>query len=135
MNRKPHLVVAVAYDNLCTFEFGCTVEVFALNRPELDVPWYRFAVCSAERKPLKAMGGIQFHAPHSLSILDRADTIVIPGWRDADELPPAPLLRKIQSAYRRGTRLCSICSGVFVLAAAGILDGRKVTTHWRYAEK
>jgi AraC family transcriptional activator FtrA len=132
---KSHLVVALAYDRLCTFEFGCVVELFALQRPELGVPWYRFAVCSAERKALRAAGGIKVSAPHSLRILERADTIVIPGWRDADEQPPADLLRKLHAAYERGARLCSICSGVFVLAAAGVLDGKTVTTHWRYAER
>lgn len=132
---KPHLVVAVAYDRLCTFEFGCVVELFALPRPELGVPWYRFAVCSAERKALRAAGGIKVSAPHSLKILERADTIIIPGWRDADELPPPQLLRRIRAAHDRGARVCSICSGVFVLAAAGVLDGRSVTTHWRYAQR
>jgi len=135
MQKKTHLVVAVAYENLCTFEFGCTVELFALNRPELNVPWYEFAVCSAERRPITAMGGIKLQTPHSLSILDRADTIVIPGWRDADETPSPLLIKKIEQAYARGARFCTICSGVFVLAAAGILDGRTVTTHWRYADK
>jgi AraC family transcriptional activator FtrA len=133
--KKPHLVVAVAYDRLCTFEFGCVVELFALPRPELGVPWYRFAVCSAERKALRAAGGIKVSAPHSLKILERADTIIIPGWRDADELPPPQLLRRIRAACDRGARVCSICSGVFVLAAAGVLDGRSVTTHWRYAQR
>lgn len=130
-----HLVVAVAYDRLCTFEFGCVVELFALPRPELGVQWYRFAVCAAEDGPIRAAGGITLAAPHTLKLLDRADTIVIPGWRDADEPPPEALLRKLRAAARRGARLCSICSGVFVLAAAGVLDGKTVTTHWRYAEK
>jgi len=129
-----HLVVAVAYDRLCTFEFGCVVEMFALQRPELEVPWYKFAVCSAERGRLRAAGGITVSAPHSLKILERADTIIVPGWRDADETPSPELVRKIRAAHERGARVCSICSGVFVLAAAGILDGRTVTTHWRYAE-
>ncbi|WP_323121320.1 transcriptional regulator FtrA [Burkholderia alba] len=130
-----HLVVALAYDRLCTFEFGCTVELFALPRPELGVDWYRFAVCASEPGPVRAAGGITVAAPYRLAMLDRADTIVIPGWRDADERPPEPLLRKIRAAHRRGARLCSICSGVFVLAAAGVLDGLTVTTHWRYAER
>ena len=132
---QSHLVVAVAYDRLCTFEFGCVVELFALPRPELEVPWYRFAVCAAEDGPIRAAGGITLCAPYTLKLLDRADTIVIPGWRDADEAPPEALLRKLRAAARRGARLCSICSGVFVLAAAGVLDGKTVTTHWRYAEK
>jgi AraC family transcriptional activator FtrA len=129
-----HRVVALAYDQLCTFEFGCVVEVFALPRPELDVPWYRFAVCAAEPGPIRAMGGITVVAPRSLRLLDTADTIIIPGWRNKDEAPPPALLRKLRAAYQRGARICSICSGVFVLAAAGLIDGRPVTTHWRYAE-
>jgi AraC family transcriptional regulator, transcriptional activator FtrA len=130
-----HLVAAVAYDRLCTFEFGCTVELFALPRPELDVPWYDFAVCAAERGPIRAAGGIAVHVSHSLQLLERADTIVIPGWRDADEDPPGELLRKLRQAYDRGARLCSICSGVFVLAATGVLAGKRATTHWKYVDR
>ncbi|AZP10672.1 transcriptional regulator FtrA [Undibacterium parvum] len=134
-DKDQHLVVALAYDQLCTFEFGCTVELFALDRPELGVNWYRFAVCAAESGVIRAAGGITVSAPYSLELLEQADTIVIPGWRDADELPPAALLEQIRAAYLRGARLCSICSGVFVLAAAGVLDGKRVTTHWRYAAR
>jgi AraC family transcriptional regulator, transcriptional activator FtrA len=130
-----HLVAAVAYDRLCTFEFGCTVELFALPRPELNVPWYDFAVCAAESGPIRATGGIAMQVEHSLRLLDRADTIVIPGWRDADEPPPAQLVRKLRQAAERGVRLASICSGVFVLAAAGVLAGKRATTHWKYAER
>jgi AraC family transcriptional activator FtrA len=130
-----HLVVALAYDRLCTFEFGCTVELFALERPELDVDWYAFAVCAVEPGPIRAAGGITISASHDLSLLERADTIVIPGWRDADEAPPDALLDRLRAAHARGARLCSICSGVFVLAAAGLLDGQRATTHWRYTEQ
>ena len=132
---KPQLVVVLAYDQLCTFEFGCTVELFALHRPELEVDWYEFAVCATEPGKLRAAGGITVEVPYDLSMLDQADTIIIPGWRNADEIPPLALLEKIRAAYQRGARICSICSGVFILAAAGILDGKTVTTHWRYAEK
>jgi len=129
------LVVAVAYDRLCTFEFSCAVELFSLERPELQVNWYRFAVCAAEPGKLRAAGGITIEAPYTLRLLDKADVIIIPGWRDVDELPSPQLIKKIQNAYARGARFCTICSGVFVLAAAGILDGKSVTTHWRYADK
>ena len=132
---KKHLVVALAYDRLCTFEFGCTVELFALERPELEVDWYEFAVCAIEPGPIRAAGGIVVQADYAPELIARADTIVIPGWRDADEEPPAALLEQIRAAHRRGARLCSICSGVFVLAAAGVLDGQRATTHWRYADK
>jgi AraC family transcriptional activator FtrA len=132
---KKHLVVALAYDRLCTFEFGCTVELFALERPELDVDWYDFAVCAVEQGPIRAAGGITVQAPYAPELLALADTIIIPGWRDADELPPPQLLDWLRAAHARGVRLCSICSGVFVLAAAGLLDGQRATTHWRYAER
>jgi AraC family transcriptional activator FtrA len=131
----PHLVAILAYDRLCTFEFGCAVELFALQRPELGVEWYRHAVCAIEPGPLRAMGGLTVEAPHGLATLKRAGTIVVPGWRDADETPPPALLKALRAAHARGARVTSICSGVFVLAHAGLLASKRATTHWRYAEK
>jgi AraC family transcriptional regulator, transcriptional activator FtrA len=133
--RDPRSVVAVAYGGLSIFELGIVVEVFSLPRPELRVPWYRFKVCSVETGPLKAMGGITVGTSSGLGALNGAGTIVISGWRDPDEPPPETLLRGLQRAYRQGARVVSICSGVFVLAAAGLLDGKRVTTHWRYADR
>jgi AraC family transcriptional regulator, transcriptional activator FtrA len=134
-SRNCRSVAALAYDGLCTFEFGIVVEVFALPRPEFDVDWYRFQVCSLERGPIRAAGGITVEAHGGLRRLGEAGTIVIPGWRNAGEPPPDPLVRALRKAHAEGARLVSICSGVFVLAATGLLDGKRVTTHWRYAER
>lgn len=132
--RPPHRVAAIVYDRLCTFEFGILVELFGLPRPELPVPWYRFSLCSLDRGSLAATGGVRIQGGRGLAALREADTIAIPGWRDPDEVPPPPLLDALRRAHDRGARVLALCSGAFVLAAAGLLDGRRATTHWRYAD-
>jgi AraC family transcriptional activator FtrA len=126
-------VVALAYDGLCTFEFGIAVEMFGLPLPEWP-GWYDFRVCAVERGPLRAAGGLTVRADGGLETLQDAGTVIVPGWRGVDAAPPPALLDALRAAHRRGARLLSFCSGVFVLAATGLLDGRRATTHWRYAE-
>jgi AraC family transcriptional activator FtrA len=126
--------VAVAYDRVALFELAIAVEVFGLPRPELKVPWYDFQVCSIDPGLLRATGALQVRARLGLGALTSADTIIVPGWRDPAEIPPPRLLDALRRAHRRGARVVSICSGVFVLAAAGLLDGKRATTHWRYTD-
>lgn len=127
-------MVALLYDGLCTFEFGIVAEVFALARPELGPGWYRFATASIDPSPLRAQGGIRVLADGGAEMIEHADMIIIPGWKSGSPAPPASLIESLQRAHQRGCRLVSICSGAFVLAATGLLEGKRVTTHWRYAE-
>jgi AraC family transcriptional activator FtrA len=131
--RGPHVVV-LAYDGLCTFEFGIAYEVFGLPRPEMGEDWYRYSVCGIEPGPLRAAGGLSVSVDRGLDVLAEADIVIVPGWRSIDADVPADLLAALVRAHARGARLMSLCSGVAVLAATGLLDGQRATTHWRYVE-
>jgi len=127
-----HRVVALAYEGLCTFEFGIAVEIFGLPRPEMGEAWYQFSVAALDEGPIRATGGIRLMVDGTLALLEQATTIIIPGWRGMDCPVPAELCHALRKACQRGARIVSICSGVFVLAAAGLLNGKRATTHWRY---
>lgn len=133
MSIRPHHVAVIAYDQLCTFEFGVAVEIFGSRRADVD-PWYAFKVVSADASPIRAAGGILMTVSEDLDEIRRADSIIVPGWRNVRKRPPERLLSAIQDAHARGARLLSFCSGVFVLAAAGLLENRHATTHWRYVD-
>ena len=126
-----HRVVALVPPGIAPFELGIVVEVFGLARPELDVPWWYELVVAAEHPgPLPATaGGFSFHVEHELDMLSEADTIVVPGWHGE---PSAAVVDAVRAS---SARLVSICSGVFLLAATGVLDGSEAATHWRYAAK
>ncbi|MDN4544601.1 MULTISPECIES: transcriptional regulator FtrA [unclassified Pseudomonas] len=132
MQPNPGLVAILAYDGLCTFEFGIAVEIFGLARPEFEFPWYAHRIVAVDQGPMRAMGGIQVLADGGMELLADARTIIIPGWRDRSAAVPEELIAALRQAHARGARLLSICSGVFVLAATGLLDGHGATTHWRY---
>ncbi|MCR9197945.1 MAG: helix-turn-helix domain-containing protein [Planctomycetaceae bacterium] len=130
-----HTLAAAIYDGLLGFEYSIVAELFGLVRPGLEDRWYNFQPCRVERGPLRSTHAAVLDPPHGLRQLQTADTIVIPGWR-TPEAPPRPaFLKALQQADRRGARIVSVCTGAFVLGYAGLLNDRRVTTHWLWADQ
>ena len=107
-------------------------EVFGSDRSDEGLPVYDFRVCAVEPPPLVTDSGFSIDTPYGIEELATADLIAIPAW-NTDHEPPAELLTALRDAVSRGARVMSVCTGAFVLAAAGLLDGRKATTHWLHA--
>ncbi|OLL29747.1 AraC family transcriptional regulator [Burkholderia sp. SRS-W-2-2016] len=129
-----HVVAVIAFDRISPFHLSVPCVVFGEDRRGGGVPDFDFRVCAAESGPLTTTAGFSIALTHGLDALADAQTIIVPSWRDPDETPPAALLDALRAAHARGALLVGLCLGAFVLAAAGILDGRPASTHWAWAD-
>jgi transcriptional regulator GlxA family with amidase domain len=125
-------VVAVALtDGMLHFELSVACEVFGSDTASEIDPWYDLVICGPRAVQV---GKFRLQPDGGFDQLAHADTVIIPGWADTGVDPPADLVDAVRAAYEAGARITSLCTGAFVLAAAGLLDGRRATTHWVHAE-
>ncbi|KJH80583.1 GlxA family transcriptional regulator [Stutzerimonas stutzeri] len=127
-----HRIAVVAFDQISPFHLSVPCMVFgdAMSRTHR----YAVDVCAAEAGPLRTTAGFELNVAHGLEALEQADTVIVPSWRDGDEAPPAALLAALIAAHQRGATLVGLCLGAYVLAATGLLEGRRATTHWAWVE-
>lgn len=129
-DHTPHRVVALVLPTVVPFDLGVPAQVFGYPLPDLGHKRYTFTVCGVRAGRVATGRGFSIAVSHGLDALRDAETIVVPGIDDPSLPIPRSVVGALTRAHERGVRLVSICTGAFVLAAAGVLDGRRATTHW-----
>lgn len=124
----PHIVAVVVFDGIVPSDFTLPCEVFRRVQLESDQPGYEVKVCGVTREVKTDLFTIT--PRYTLATLRHADTIILPGVADIDQEVPPPLVRAVCKAAKRGARIASVCTGAFIFAATGLLDGARATTHW-----
>lgn len=135
MSARPTrcLVAVIAFQRVMPFHLSVPCIVFG-EGVDQDNP-FDIVVCAGEAGPIKTSTGFGLADLASIDILDQAEVVVMPGWRDTLDPPPERLLNALRRAHRRGAQIVGLCYGTHVLAAAGLLDGRRATTHWELADE
>ncbi|TIO07023.1 helix-turn-helix domain-containing protein [Mesorhizobium sp.] len=129
------IVAAIAFDGISPFHLSVPCLVFGEDRAALGLPRFDFRVCGIENGPIRTDAGLTISVPHDLSILDDADIVIVPSWKELENPPPAALTETLHRAHRRGALIVGLCLGTFAIAATGLLSGRRATTHWAYTEQ
>ncbi|MEU9861497.1 helix-turn-helix domain-containing protein [Streptomyces sp. NPDC047971] len=124
-------VALAVTEGMLHFELSVAYEVFGADLSHVADPWYSVEICGPG--PVR-FGGFRMEPDRGLDRLPHADMVIVPGWADVDVAPPAELVDAVRTAHERGSRVASLCTGAFVLAAAGLLDGRRATTHWAHTD-